>query len=274
MRDRETIEIALTAAETGHLVFSTLHTIDASKTVDRIIGTFEAGDQQAVRTRLANFRYIVSQRLVPAKTGGRAAVLEILKGTMRTREYSSAASEKDAARRARRRARWHAALRRRAGETAAGRCDYARTALLYATNQGNLQLQIADIPPMRERPNDIIGVQRSPSAQTLEILPVRRGRVCRLDRRPGARRADAAAAARPTHPSTPDNACAAACRQSARAGVVGSSRALSPAQQRPPGDPALNVVARSIPRPAPHATAPICVAASSAAPISCARSSC
>ena len=49
MRDRETIEIALTAAETGHLVFSTLHTIDASKTVERIVGTFEAGDQQAIR---------------------------------------------------------------------------------------------------------------------------------------------------------------------------------------------------------------------------------
>ena len=88
MRDRETIEIALTAAETGHLVFSTLHTIDASKTVDRIIGTFESGDQQAIRTRLANsFRYIVSQRLVPNKSGGRIAVLEILKSTMRTREY-------------------------------------------------------------------------------------------------------------------------------------------------------------------------------------------
>ncbi len=53
MRDRETIEIALTAAETGHLVFSTLHTIDASKTVERIVGTFEVSDQQAVRARLA-----------------------------------------------------------------------------------------------------------------------------------------------------------------------------------------------------------------------------
>src|ERR1700674_2251100 len=53
MRDRETIEIALTAAETGHLVFSTLHTIDASKTVERIVGTFEAGDQQGIRVRLA-----------------------------------------------------------------------------------------------------------------------------------------------------------------------------------------------------------------------------
>src|SRR5213082_1355804 len=53
MRDRETIEVALTAAETGHLVFSTLHTIDASKTIERVVGTFEASDQQQVRTRLA-----------------------------------------------------------------------------------------------------------------------------------------------------------------------------------------------------------------------------
>ena len=89
MRDKDTIEIALTAAETGHLVFSTLHTIDASKTVERIIGVFPAADQQAIRTRLAaSFRYFVSQRLLPRRDGkGRVALLEILKSTMRTREY-------------------------------------------------------------------------------------------------------------------------------------------------------------------------------------------
>jgi len=89
MRDQETIEIAMTAAETGHLVFSTLHTIDASKTVERIVGVFPAGDQQAVRTRLAaSFRYFVSQRLLPRRDGkGRVAMIEILKSTMRTREY-------------------------------------------------------------------------------------------------------------------------------------------------------------------------------------------
>ncbi len=88
MRDRETIETALTAAETGHLVFSTLHTIDASKTVDRIIGAFDASDQQVVRTRLAaSFRFFISQRLVQTKDGGRQAVLEVLKSTLRTREY-------------------------------------------------------------------------------------------------------------------------------------------------------------------------------------------
>ena len=89
MRDQETIEIALTAAETGHLVFSTLHTIDASKTVERVIGTFPASDQQAIRTRLAaSFRYFVAQRLLPRRDGkGRVAMIEILKSTMRTRDY-------------------------------------------------------------------------------------------------------------------------------------------------------------------------------------------
>ena len=89
MRDRETIEIALEAAETGHLVMSTLHTIDASKTVERIIGVFPQSDQQGIRTRLGKaFRYIVSQRLLPKKDGkGRIAAIEILKATMRTREY-------------------------------------------------------------------------------------------------------------------------------------------------------------------------------------------
>src|SRR5438067_1924154 len=88
MRDAETIEIALTAAETGHLVFSTLHTIDAAKTVDRIVGAFEPGDQAAVRTRLAaTFRCFISQRLIRRKEGGRLALLEVLKSTMRTRDY-------------------------------------------------------------------------------------------------------------------------------------------------------------------------------------------
>ena len=89
MRDRETIEIALEAAETGHLVMSTLHTTDASKTVERIIGTFPLAEQHAIRMRFSkSFRYIVSQRLLPRKDkGGRVAAIEILKSTMRTREY-------------------------------------------------------------------------------------------------------------------------------------------------------------------------------------------
>jgi twitching motility protein PilT len=89
MRDRETIEVALEAAETGHLVLSTLHTIDASKTVDRIIGVFPKNEEHVIRNRIAqSFRYIVSQRLLPrADQKGRVAAIEILKATARTREY-------------------------------------------------------------------------------------------------------------------------------------------------------------------------------------------
>jgi twitching motility protein PilT len=89
MRDKETIEIALEAAETGHLVLSTLHTIDASKTVERIVGVFPLAEQHTIRNRLAkSFRFIVSQRLIPRQDGnGRVAIVEILKSTLRTREY-------------------------------------------------------------------------------------------------------------------------------------------------------------------------------------------
>ncbi len=89
MRDRETIEVALEAAETGHLVLSTLHTIDAAKTVDRIIGVFPKNEERVIRTRIAqSFRLIISQRLIPRADGsGRIAAIEILKSTMRTREY-------------------------------------------------------------------------------------------------------------------------------------------------------------------------------------------
>ena len=89
MRDRETIEVALEAAETGHLVLSTLHTIDAAKTVDRIIGVFPKNEEHVIRTRIAQaFRYIVSQRLLPRADGrGRVAAIEILKSTSRTKEY-------------------------------------------------------------------------------------------------------------------------------------------------------------------------------------------
>lgn len=89
MRDKETIEVAMEAAETGHLVLSTLHTIDASKTVDRIIGVFPKNEEKVIRMRLAgSFRYIISQRLIPRASGsGRIAAIEILKATMRTKDY-------------------------------------------------------------------------------------------------------------------------------------------------------------------------------------------
>jgi twitching motility protein PilT len=88
MRDVETISIALEASETGHLVLSTLHTIDAAKTVDRIVGVFPKNEERQVRTRFAqSFKWIVSQRLVPKIAGGRMAVCEILRNNSRTKEY-------------------------------------------------------------------------------------------------------------------------------------------------------------------------------------------
>jgi twitching motility protein PilT len=150
MRDRETIEIALTAAETGHLVFSTLHTIDASKTVERIVGTFEVSDQQAVRGRLAaSFRYFISQRLIPKKEGGRMAIIEMLKATMRTREYIEMGEKEgksllDAMRDGELEGMQYfdGELERLVREGAIS----ASTAYLYATNPGNLRVALVDVP--------------------------------------------------------------------------------------------------------------------------------
>jgi twitching motility protein PilT len=87
MRDRETVKIALSAAETGHLVFSTLHTVDAGQTINRILGMFETEEQEQIRARLADtLRWIISQRLVPKIGGGRYAMLEIMGSNLRTQE--------------------------------------------------------------------------------------------------------------------------------------------------------------------------------------------
>jgi twitching motility protein PilT len=149
MRDRETIEIALEAAETGHLVLSTLHTIDAAKTVERIIGVFPLADQQSIRSRLSKaFRCIVSQRLLPRKDGkGRIAAVEILKSTMRTREYvekgeNEGKSLLDAMRDGNTEGMQHFD-----GEIEKlirdGIVDF-ETGLTYSTNAGNLRLEMAD----------------------------------------------------------------------------------------------------------------------------------
>src|ERR1017187_3995004 len=150
MRDKETIEIALEAAETGHLVLSTLHTIDASKTVERIIGAFPLGEQHTIRNRLAkSFRAIISQRLIPRKDGsGRVAIVEILKSTLRTREYVEkgeqdgktlleAMTDGDTE-----------GMQHFDGEieklVRAGVMDVS-TGLAYATNPGNLRLVLTDM---------------------------------------------------------------------------------------------------------------------------------
>ncbi len=87
IRDRATIEIALHAAETGHLVLSTLHTIDAGQTVNRIIGMFEQSEEQLIRNRLASMlRWVVAQRLLPKEGGGRLAALEIMRTNLRVQD--------------------------------------------------------------------------------------------------------------------------------------------------------------------------------------------
>ncbi|MDO9463544.1 MAG: ATPase, T2SS/T4P/T4SS family, partial [Deltaproteobacteria bacterium] len=87
MRDRETIEIGLSAAETGHLVFSTLHTVDAGQTVNRIIGMFSKDEEQQIRIRLADtIRWVVCQKLLPKVGGGRVAVFEVMNNNVRIKD--------------------------------------------------------------------------------------------------------------------------------------------------------------------------------------------
>ena len=150
MRDRETIEIALEAAETGHLVMSTLHTIDASKTVERVVGVFPLAEQHAIRNRLSkSFRYIVSQRLLPRKDGkGRVAAIEILKSTLRTREYVEKGEVEgktllDAMRVGQTEGMQHfdGQIENLIRESVVD----MQTGLAYATNPGNLRLELADM---------------------------------------------------------------------------------------------------------------------------------
>src|SRR5438309_1815435 len=87
MRDRATVEVALTAAETGHLVLATLHTVDAGQSINRILGLFSPGEEKQVRIRLADtLRYVISQRLAPKVGGGRQLLMEILGHNLRTEE--------------------------------------------------------------------------------------------------------------------------------------------------------------------------------------------
>jgi len=87
MRDRETVEIGLSAAETGHLVLTTLHTVDAGQTINRILGMFNTEEENQIRIRLADtVRWIVSQRLVPKVGGGRVAAFEVLGSNLRVKD--------------------------------------------------------------------------------------------------------------------------------------------------------------------------------------------
>jgi twitching motility protein PilT len=149
MRDRETIEIALEAAETGHLVMSTLHTIDASKTIERIVGAFPLSDQAAIRNRFSKaFRCIVSQRLLPRKDGkGRIAAIEILKSTMRTRDYIEKGEAEGKSLLDAMRDGDTEGMQYFDGEISklirTGVVDF-ETGLTFSSNAGNLRLELAD----------------------------------------------------------------------------------------------------------------------------------
>jgi twitching motility protein PilT len=157
MRDKETIEVAMEAAETGHLVLSTLHTIDAAKTVDRIIGVFPKNEERVIRMRLSqSFRYIISQRLIPRGVGGgRIAAIEILKSTLRTKDYiekgeSEGKSLIDAMEQGDMDGMqtFDGVIENliRAGEVT------IEAALPYATNQNNLMLRLADLGGQSPKP--------------------------------------------------------------------------------------------------------------------------
>jgi twitching motility protein PilT len=167
MRDKETIAVALEAAETGHMVYSTLHTIDASKTIERIVGVFPSTDQPAIRGRLAkSFRYIISQRLIPKPDGtGRVAVFEILKSTLRTREYVQKGETEGKS--------LLDAMRDGSGDgmqcfdieiekLIRSKVLDMDTGMAYATNEGNLRLLLADLADGQQ---DSIPSASSSSAQ-------------------------------------------------------------------------------------------------------------
>jgi twitching motility protein PilT len=171
MRDRETIEIALEASETGHLVLSTLHTIDASKTVERVIGGFPMEDQQGVRNRLSRaFRYIVSQRLLPRVDGnGRVAVIEILKSTLRTREYVEKGESEGKTLLDAMRDGDQDGMQHFDGEIdkliRSGVIDF-EIGLSYATNAGNLQLELADFIEANQKKK--LKIEAAPQPQEKE----------------------------------------------------------------------------------------------------------
>ncbi len=173
MRDRETIEIALEASETGHLVLSTLHTIDAAKTVERIVGAFPMEDQQGIRNRLSKaFRFILSQRLLPRLDGkGRIAVIEILKSTMRTRDYVEKGEGEGKTLLDAMRDGSNDGMQHFDGEIEklirSGVIDL-ETGMTYATNAGNMRLELTDF--IEKMPKAKAGQASTEQESELEIV--------------------------------------------------------------------------------------------------------
>ena len=152
IRDRETMEIALTASETGHMIYSTLHTISASQSINRILGMFSKEEESLIRERLAgSLRYIIGQRLIPKKAGGRMLVTEVMGHSLRTRE-TIAMGENEGRRLSEiievsRHAGWHS-FEQSLQKAYEDDLITEDTALLYSTNKSTMR-QMIDIAHSR-----------------------------------------------------------------------------------------------------------------------------
>jgi twitching motility protein PilT len=169
IRDRETMEIALTASETGVMIYSTLHTINASQTIHRILGMFSKDEEHQIRERLAGaMRYVIGQRLVPKKAGGRLLVTEVMGHNLRTRE-AVALGENDARRlpdiiESSKHAGWHA-FEHSLMKAYEQDLITEETAMLYATNKP-LMRQMVDTA--RSRPGFLA---RRSQASPMIVVP-------------------------------------------------------------------------------------------------------
>lgn len=167
IRDRDTMEIALTAAETGHVVYSTLHTISAAQTINRVLGMFSQEEEKQVRERLAEtLRYVISQRLAPKVGGGRLLISELMGSSMRTRE-AIALGENENRRlndiiEAGTTSGWHS-FEQSLTKAYEERLITEETALLYCTNRNQMRQRI-----------DLINKRRdsAPSGVTLKMKSV------------------------------------------------------------------------------------------------------
>ncbi len=154
IRDRDTMEIALTAAETGHVVYSTLHTISAAQTVNRVLGMFTQEEEKQVRERLAEtLRYVISQRLAPKVGGGRLLISELMGSSMRSRE-AIALGENENRRlidiiEAGNTAGWHS-FEQSLTTAYSGNLITEETALLYCTNRNLMRQRIDAINKRRD----------------------------------------------------------------------------------------------------------------------------
>lgn len=178
IRDRDTMEIALTAAETGHVVYSTLHTISAGQTINRVLGMFSQEEEKQVRERLAEtLRYVISQRLAPKVGGGRLLITELMGSSMRTRE-AIALGESENRRlndiiEAGNTAGWHSFEQ---SLTKAFEKDLIteETALLYCVNRNQMRQRIDAIKKLQDEGTKHITLKMKPVAKPPEppVAPV------------------------------------------------------------------------------------------------------